>query len=116
MLFGKQWMELSGFKQNEKDFEKMKKEAPKMYLISFIGALLMAFVLAHSFLFADTFFGGDRFLNGLQAGFWSWLGFVVPVMMGSVLFEGKKVKLFLINVSYQLVSLLVMGAVIALLP
>ena len=47
-LFGKQWMALSGITPEKIEAAKSKGMA-KGYLLSFVGALLMAFVLAHSF-------------------------------------------------------------------
>ena len=47
-------------------------------------------------------------------GFWNWLGFVAPVTLGSVLWEGKSPKLWVLNNGYYLVSLIVMGVILAL--
>ncbi|MBI4044454.1 MAG: DUF1761 domain-containing protein [Candidatus Diapherotrites archaeon] len=113
MLFGKPWMELMGY--GSKNMEQMKKGVMKMYALSFIGSLVMAYVLFHSYVFANAFFGIDKFTAGLMTGFWSWLGFVAPVQYTEVMFGGKSNKLFLINTGYQLVSLLIMGAIIAIL-
>ena len=51
---------------------------------------------------------------GLQGGFWNWLGFVMPVTLGIVLWEGKSWKLFGINAGYYLVSLPIMGVILAM--
>lgn len=51
-----------------------------------------------------------------MAGFWNWLGFVAPVTLGAVLWEGKHWKLWFLNNGYYLVTLLLMGAVLALWP
>ena len=111
-LFGKTWMKLMGYDPKNMD---MKKGMVKMYAIAFISSFIMAYVLFHSYIFANAFYGIDKFTAGLMTGFWSWLGFVAPVQYGSVLFQGKSNKLFLINTGYQLVSLLVMGAIIAIM-
>jgi hypothetical protein len=44
-----------------------------------------------------------------------WFGFLVPVMLGSVLWEQKPFALFLLNTSYWLLSLALMAGIIALL-
>lgn len=49
-----------------------------------------------------------------MVGFWNWLGFVAPVTLGGVLWEGKPWKLWGLNNGYQLLSLLVMGVILAL--
>lgn len=109
-LFGKQWMSLMGWKKLSKaQMEKMKKGAQKSYVLGFVSALVMAYVLAH---FVD-YVGATTFLDGAITGFWVWLGFVATVMLGMVLWDGKPWKLYYINIGYQLVNLLVMGALLA---
>ncbi len=108
-LFGKPWMALMGW--SEKDMEKKRKDPSmgKTYAVSFLGAIVMAYVLSH---FAN-YAGAASILGGAQLGFWLWLGFVGPVQLTDVLFGGKNIKLFLLNTGYQLVSLIVMGALVA---
>ncbi len=114
-LFGKPWMKLMGWK--EADFEKMKNDPkmkgkmPMLYLAALAGALVMAYVLAH----VITYVGAHDAASGAQAGFWMWLGFIATVMLGSVLWENKPVNLYLLNVGYYLVALVLMGAVIAIM-
>ncbi len=108
-LFGVEWMTLSGIK--EKDIEKAKEKGMgKSYLAGFIGALVMSVVLAH---FID-FTRATTFREGLSAGFWIWLGFVAPVILGTVLWEAKPTRLYIINISYWLLSLSLMGGILAI--
>jgi hypothetical protein len=74
----------------------------------------MAYVLSHSIVFANFYLGTSGIYGGLMAGFWNWLGFVAPVTLGSVLWEGKSWKLWCFNNSYYLVMLLVMGVILSL--
>jgi len=107
-LFGKTWMRLS--KMSEKQLKVMKaKGMGKTYLIAFIAALVTAYVLA---LFIDLTQAGTL-LQGIQIGFWVWLGFIATTMLGNVLWEGKPVQLYVLNVVHQLVSIAVMGAILA---
>lgn len=107
VLFGKPWMALMG--KTDADMPEMKKKATKAYALSFIGALVMAYVLAH---FVD-YVGATTVSDGLQLGFWIWLGFAATIGYTDVLFGGKPFKLFLINTGYQLVELLLMGVILA---
>lgn len=107
LLFGKTWMKLSNIPMEK--MGEMKKQATKSYAIAFVAALVMSYVLAH---FA-TYMKVATIPEGAQLGFWIWLGFVVPVSLGSVLWEGKGYTLFGINVGYYLVSLLIMGSIFA---
>ena len=108
VLFGKAWMDLSGFTKQK--IEGMKKGMAKSYVLALLGSLVTAFVLScvitHSGAAANPF-------EGATVGFWCWLGFVVPVILGAVLWENKPFGVFAINVGYYLVSLLLMGAILA---
>lgn len=111
-LFGKPWMQLMGF--TKESIEKAKgKGMGKTYALMMLGALVMAYVLAHSLVFASTYTETTGAIAGVMVGFWSWLGFVAPVMMGAQLWEGKPWKLFAIQGGYYLVSLVSMGVILA---
>ncbi len=107
-LFGKQWAKMMGMDTKEK-MAKVKKEAPKLYGISFVLALLTAYVLAHVLSFANA----HTISDGAQGAFWAWLGFVMPVQATNAMFNNKSFKLFSIDTGYQLVCFLVMGAILA---
>ena len=106
--FGKMWMQLSGLTEASMD-EAKKKGMSKLYGIAFIGSLVMSYVLAHFVDYAEATTVSD----GLQIGFWTWLGFSATLRLGSVLWEGKPVKLYILNTAYDLINLLVMGAILA---
>jgi len=109
-LFGKVWMKLSGKTQESMS---AKSNMGGMYLLAFIGSLVMAFVLAHALVFASTYLHVMGTSAGLQAGFWNWLGFIAPVTLGMVLWDGKPWKLWILLNTYQLLSLLIMGLILA---
>ncbi len=110
-VFGKPWMKEMGLSKAKIDAEK-KQGMEMSYGLMFVGSLVMAWVLAHAIEFAGTYMGSVDVSAGLMAGFFNWLGFVAPVTLGSVLWEGKSWKLWQINNGYYLVTLLLMGAVI----
>ncbi len=113
-LFGKMWIHEMGFdKMSESEREAAKKGMMKSYVLSFIGALVMAFVLAHSLLFAESYLKISGISAGLQAGFWSWFGFIAPVTMGNVLWGRSSWKLWFVSNGYQLIALLVYGVILA---
>ena len=114
-LFGKTWATMMGWdKMDPARVDEMKKGAAKGYIISFIGSLVMAYVLAHALVFASTYTQTGGVPAGLMVGAWNWLGFVAPVTLGSILWEGKSVKLWLLNNSYNLAQLLMMGVILSL--
>ena len=111
-LFGKQWIQLMGWgKMNKAAMDKMKKGASKGYAVMFVTSLVMAYVLAHIVAYS----GAVTAMEGAQAGFWIWLGFVATVTLGSVLWEGKSMKLYYLNAAYHLVNLAVMGVILVTL-
>lgn len=114
-LFGKQWVALMGWSKEaqEAGAAKMKKDGTKTYVLAFVGSLFMAYVLAHSLVFASAYLETSGMSAGLMAGFWSWLGFVAPVTLSAVLWEGKSWKLWFLLNSYYMLALLVMGGILA---
>jgi hypothetical protein len=112
MLFRKQWMELMGY--TVESMGQMRMSANKAYILQFIASLVMAYVLAHSLIFASAYTGTTGAAAGMTVGFWSWLGFVAPITLGIVLWENKPWKLWVINASHYLVVLMIMGIILAL--
>ena len=111
-VVGKQWMALMKITPEQMAAGK-DKGMSKSYALMFIGSLVMAYVLAHALVFAATYLKASGVSAGLTAGFWNWLGFIAPVTLGSVLWEGKSWKLWVLNNAYQLLNLLVMGVILA---
>jgi hypothetical protein len=113
-LFGKSWAKEMGWGNitPEQEAEK-KKQAGKAYPQVFIGALLMAYVLAVTLLTFMKGAGQEPSVSmGLQGAFWLWLGFIVPVKYGDKLWGGKSLKLFFIDVVYYLVQLAVFALIL----
>ena len=108
LLFGKTWMKLSNMSPKQLEDAK-KKGMTKAYIISFISLLVMTYVLSH---FVD-YTEATTALEGATAGFWLWLGFIATIMLGRVLWEGKPVKLYVLNIAHYLVVLLIAGAILA---
>ena len=107
--FGKTWM--SEMKYTDKEMGKAKsKGMAKLYIAAFIGSLLTSFVLSRIILLINA----SSASGGAATALLLWLGFAVPLLLGSVLWEMKSVKLYIINIAYQLVSMVAMGAVIGL--
>jgi mannitol-specific phosphotransferase system IIBC component len=106
-LFGKTWMKLQGF--TKQDIEKGKKmNMAPYYLVAFVASLITAYIL-------------EWLMNALKVSsikgalllvFLIWLGFYATTLSGSIIWEGKPAKLYILNVSYWLVSLLVSSAIL----
>ncbi len=111
-LFGKKWTSLMAFTPESMAAAKAKGMTTS-YVIMMVGSLIMAFVLAHAVIFANTYMNTSGVAAGLIVGFMNWLGFVAPVTLGTVLWDGKPWKLWVINAGYYFVGLIVMGAILA---
>lgn len=111
-LFGKTWMKLSGIKKPEKMTKEIKNSMIRSYSIMFLGSLVMAYVLQHTLVFAEAYLQVSGVSGALMGAFWNWLGFVVPVSIGTVLWEGKPWKLWFLNIGFVLVQLCVMAIVL----
>lgn len=111
-LLGARWKAYMGF--TDDSMKTMPLTAGQAIVGGCIASLIMAFVLAHSLIFASSYLNTSGLSAGLQAGFWNWLGFVLPVSAGVFLWDGKPFGLFVLNTTCYLVSLLLMGIVLAL--
>jgi len=107
-VFGKLWMKLADISQRQIEDGK-KKGMAKNYVITFLGTLVMSYVLA---LFIG-YSGLTSFLGGMQIGFMAWIGFLATTMIGMILWEGKSLKLYLLNVLHYFVVLLLIGGILA---
>lgn len=113
MVLGKQWMKEHGM--TAESLKKAQKEMGKLYGLSFVVSLVTAYVLSHVMTLSENFFHYPMLQTGLTSAFWMWIGFMMPVQMTATIFGNKNWKLFRIDTGYQLVSIMAMGAVLALL-
>lgn len=107
-LFGKSWAKEMGISDSR--LKNMQKNMGRTYGVAFVGWLIMAFVLAN----AMTAFAAVTIASAVVLAFWLWLGFMLPLMVGTILWEGKSQRLLSINASYNLVALVAMAIVIVL--
>jgi uncharacterized membrane protein len=108
MLFGKEWMRLSGI--TDKKMQDAKATMGKTYGIMFVASLIMAYVLSFFVSYAQA----TTLMAGVMIGFWAWFGFVATTMLTGSLFSGKSLKLYFIESGYQLVVLVINGGVLAI--
>lgn len=106
-LFGKNWMEMAGIRPE--DAQKRAAGARRAYSWTFVASLLMAYALARILWYA----GPQSVIGGALIGLLAGLGFVATTVGANYLFEGRPCRLYAINTGYPLVSLIVMGALLA---
>lgn len=103
-LFGQTWAKLSGISLDKVD----KADTNRGYLIMFVGALIMPYVLTHFIFLVSPI----TLSEALTVGFWAWFGFVATVMASDLAFGQAKFSLFAINAGFQLVNFLVVSSIL----
>ncbi len=104
LLFGKQWIQLNGF--TDEDF-KTNKPMWMITLVSFLSACVSAFVISW-ILGVNSSAAFGAIIGAGIAFFW-----ITMSKLPNVLFENQPFKLFLIHAGFDLVSYMVMGAIVA---
>ncbi len=112
-VFRDLWVRLSKHDMSHLSSAEAKAAANKGYILAFIASLVMAYVLSHMIRFSENFGNPEGLSTGLATGFWAWLGFIAPVTLGSVLWEGKSWKLWFLNNAYNLLQLLIFGTILS---
>lgn len=109
-FFAKPWMQLVGL--TKKDMDKSMKDGsmPKTYATSFIAALVTAYVTNVLIVMLNVTDVGSAVALGVML----WLGYVAATYASQVLYEFKPFKLYLINVGYSLVTLVVTAVILTL--
>jgi hypothetical protein len=87
-------------------------------LLSLAGAFLMAYVLAHTVDVwrPSTWLAGQDgapAMYGFMAGFFVWLGYVLPLLLNQAAFEQRSWTLFGLSAGYYFVVLQAMGMILA---
>jgi hypothetical protein len=102
-LFGTLWAKEHNF--NLADL----KATPLHYL----GAILVSLIIVSVFYILIHSFSVNTVAKGAVLGFFLWLGFIATTHFSGVLWARKPLKAYLIDTSFQLVSLIMIGAILA---
>jgi hypothetical protein len=104
VLFAKPWSAIIGRPMGDKP-----KGLVKGMVSSLIGDLLLSLVLDHFVIWSHA----DNFGHGAFIGLLSWVGFVVSPLYPQSVYEGRPFQYFAINAGYWLISLVVVGGLLA---
>ena len=99
VFFGKTWQKLMEFSQDDKENAK-KNSMAKSMVMTFVLNLLTASVFYHLFWYILPFNVFDFICQILII----WVGFVLPVQFGTMLWEGKSFKLIVLNAANGILS------------
>lgn len=111
-IFGKPWKSLMGFTE-EKMKQMQERGMGAAYALMGVGSLLIGWVLAEFITSGEAHYHISSASFGLRIAVYLWVGIVAPITVGSVIWEGKPWKLWFLNAGYYLVSLCIMGAILA---
>jgi hypothetical protein len=109
---GKLWMKLANIHPTGK--EKLSDMVPQM-IWNLIVNFVTAFVMAGIFwlVFSSPVMGSATWFRGAIMGAWLWLGFLVTSTSIDVIWMGKSFKLWLFEAVCSLITMAVMGAILA---
>jgi hypothetical protein len=117
VLFVKKWVALQGKTEEQMRAEAASANMPLLYTSAFVTALITSWVMAHLLEhFAQAVDPSVMQLNavhGAMFGFVCWLGFAAPTSYATAIFSGQPKQLWLINSSYNLVSFMLAGLILA---
>ena len=106
-LFGRRWMELARV-----DESRMQSSAVGAYVLTIFASFLTAAVLAGSVAIAQEFYNGSFFVNSLVTAVILWIGFTAARFLTHDAFERRPAALTTMNLGHELVTILVMAAII----
>jgi hypothetical protein len=104
-LFGKTWAKDSGV-----DLTKMDPKAQKKaILVATLLSIVMAVILHY---FLDITRSVTPF-KGMYIAYWLWMGFTATTALTNYTYQMKPMRLFLVETGYNLITMLLMGGLIA---
>lgn len=101
-IYGKEWKKLTTSKSK------------KITVWSFIGALLIGLLFSVTLWVLNGFVMATDFVSGLTLGLIVSIGVVFPVIMSLTVWEGKSPRLVFVNTAYFIISLAIMGGLVAI--
>jgi hypothetical protein len=102
--FGPMWQKTVGMTQDQ-----VMAAMPRAITVDAIGSLIMAFILLHAVVYS----GADNLLLGGTVGALNWLGFVAVVLVATNVYEQRPMRSAYVSAGFNLVALVLMGALLA---
>ncbi len=111
-VFGGEWSKLT-----KVDLKKKVNNSDMAIMLgaTFVISLITAYVLAYFSYISYSFFDETFLRSSLTTALLVWLGFNSVRFMTHDMFEGRRKKLTLINISNELVTILVMALIIGMI-
>lgn len=110
-VFGNYWMKQAGITPSGRAAD-----AARPIIITVIVSFITAWVLAGATAISFNFYGGSFLVNALLTGVILWAGFTAARFITHDQFDNRTVGLTVLNVSHELVTVLVMALIIGVWP
>ncbi len=108
LLFAKPWMALQG--KTPEDVQASGGAGPMMYVQVFLSGLVTSFIMA----MLISRLNSHEALTGVKLSILCWAGFAAATSYGTALFSFKSRALWAIDTTFNLVSFVVAGIILAL--
>ncbi len=105
-VFGTLWMRL-----NNVSPEMAERGARRRHLYTALGLVANLLIASILRMFVEGV-GMTSPADAARIGFFVWLGFVAPILLGAVLWEHRPLSLYLINASYWFLALVAMAIIL----
>ncbi len=111
-LFGKQWLKMMNIPQSEVDAARAKGMGPMlpMMIAAFVQQFIVAVVTAH---LVNALGIADAMTAVLFATL-LWFGYIATTLLNGVLWEKRSMNLYVFNIAYHLVALVVIALIVTL--
>ena len=107
LIFGNQFIKLIGWSPEKLALMENQSHG-KEYVFAFVSSAVLVYILAHFLQYTKANTIGDS----IQTVFWLWLGFVVTTNLSTVVFEERKLGLYLLSIGYQFVASAIAGVIL----
>ena len=107
MMFGPLWAKAMKFPKGY--LNKQKGEMPRNALIDFAGKIVMGVVLSYVVQIARV----TALAQGALLGLLLWIGVVIPLTLGNMLWDGKSFTSWSVGAAYNLVIMVIATAILA---
>lgn len=108
VVFGKEWSRITGITQKN-----MSKKRNSAMLLLIVVSLVTAYALSLFIIYLHTFTGNSWLLTGVQASLLAGIGFGATTVFAYGAFESRDKKILYINAGNRIVTLFIMGLIIA---
>ncbi|MFC4222774.1 DUF1761 domain-containing protein [Lysinibacter cavernae] len=110
-VFGNYWMKAANVTPSGNAGD-----AVKPILVTVVVSFVTAWVLAGAVYLSWSFYGGSFLVNALLTGLILWAGFTAARFITHDAFDGRPTGLTVLNVSHELVTIMIMALLIGVWP